>query len=100
MVPHTPGPWSVYGPRKYSYVREDATGVIVAQITTRHPFIDEAVRYSNSCLIAAAPELLTELERALDHLKSWAELHPMDATTETHAIEHCGRTAIAKARGQ
>jgi len=48
-------------------------------------------------LIAAAPEMLAELRRCVEHLESWAESHPMTATTETWGALHCARALIAKA---
>lgn len=50
-------------------------------------------------LIAAAPELLGELKRMVQHFEAWANDWPEVATTETWAALHCSKAAIAKAEG-
>lgn len=43
-----------------------------------------------------ADELARELERTLDHLRSFAEYAPMGRTAETDAILYCSRAVLDK----
>lgn len=45
-------------------------------------------------------ELVEEYGRAIEHLRSWQELHPEEATTETAAILYVANTLLAKCRGE
>ncbi|MBB4649619.1 putative mannosyl-3-phosphoglycerate phosphatase (HAD superfamily) [Aminobacter niigataensis] len=56
-------------------------------------------REANAHLIAAAPDLLGELKRMVEHFSAWANDHSDEATTETWAALYCARAALAKAEG-
>ena len=67
MSKHTPGPWIVVEPDVAwaAWRIVDAAGPGVCNVTTRHGGQDlEAT--ANAKLIAAAPDMLSELERLLD----------------------------------
>lgn len=55
------------------------------------------INSADARLIAAAPELLGELKRMVEHFEIFAQDHSMDATTETWASLHCAKEAIRKA---
>ena len=104
---HTPGPWtpSPSFDRVERRVQhgDDAPLVwgIASGINSAHPdYMPRAEQIANARLIAAAPELLAALEKALESIEGQAEL-----------LRHCGaaygigatlaqaRAAIAKAKG-
>lgn len=104
---HTPGPWRLdivpdMGPdgEPYFYINAlpgsrdgmpmpDASCVVDPETGI---LTEEDAR-----LIAAAPDLLSELRRMVGHLSTWAADHADEATTETVAALHCARAAITKA---
>jgi hypothetical protein len=81
---HTPGPWLV--------AREDARRFRVTNEAGDLPSNDESIL--NARLIAASPELLEALQRALDELVGGREAKDRDG-----AIQQ-SRAAIAKAKGE
>jgi hypothetical protein len=97
---HTPGPWDVNEPDAKGGVWVDAQdGLTVARVGGGVSPVAEAI--ANARLIAAAPELLAALGKALESIEGQAEL-----------LRHCGasygigatlaqaRAAIARATGQ
>jgi len=54
---------------------------------------------SHARLIAAAPDLLAELERMVEHFQVFASDHADMASTETWSALHCAKATIAKATG-
>lgn len=61
LVTHTPGPWATKPETKYGPAQVRADGQALADVFGE----DRATRAANACLIAAAPDLLKALERAL-----------------------------------
>lgn len=100
---HTPGPWArdLLSNSRGWVVRsgEPEFGPIVCTVNGKFSAAGNPGQ-ANSCLIAAAPELLAELERMVGHFGAWAADHSTDATTETWAALHCAKAVIAKASPQ
>lgn len=102
MSAHTPGPWSVAGPRDEAgnHKVEDAAGCWVARVHFRNPTADGSHEAeANANLIAAAPEmfrLLAAVSLAIDaSLSSGKPIDPkrlVKLGTEIDAVR-------AKARG-
>ncbi len=86
---HTPGPWIVaqHGDQLNIEGRYTAVARTIGEI-------DATVR-ADFALIAAAPDLLTELETVLKRL----DMEPTDAVFPCSAMREDIRAAIAKARG-
>jgi hypothetical protein len=107
MAKHFAGPWtvdrhalSIYAPcptggeRRVCDIRgwgaltgkgHGALGLSDAEAT--------AIQTANAKLIAAAPDLLENLSRMVEHFG----LFTQEATTESAAALHCARAALAKA---
>ena len=87
---HTPGPWSVLIEGSHCFI-EDANGQTIARASHPFPFTTtDDERNANARLIAAAPELLDALRRALN------VLHATGATDEARVA----LAAIAAATGE
>jgi hypothetical protein len=112
MNKHTPGPWRLEWweykgrPEPVLTVRTDADAVAQVMGLWRDGADDSDERQANARLIAAAPDLIDQLEFARDCLTELAELvenGTFDAAE--HWVEANGgvwesiRAAIAKARG-
>ena len=88
MTEHTPGPWAIwtdpdrYDPYATVYCPRDDT--VIAKCDIGHAPVD--VERANARLIAAAPDMLDELERLLDVL----------GDEDIEIVEQ----VIAKARGE
>jgi hypothetical protein len=110
---HTPGPWQ-YRPNEYDdwgYVRAlplpgENIGDIVAVAKDSSVPSECYAEYrkrkadpfeANARLIAAAPELLAELQRMVEHFGTWASDRSEEASTETWAALYCAKAAISKA---
>lgn len=96
---HTPGPWDANPAGRNmveNYSQSWAIGNWPHQNLIAGCFSDgqggEAAAKANALLIAAAPELLEHLERALNVIASWKG--------GLWLGEDAARAAIAKARGQ
>ncbi|HEY8331537.1 MAG TPA: hypothetical protein VIO83_09455 [Pseudomonas sp.] len=82
---HTPGPWAVHDhptdPYQYGHHVTTEDGLTICSVTYQLPVstphgVEEATRVANARLIAAAPELLAELQRAQEFIDSIRqELH-------------------------
>lgn len=92
---HTPGPWTIR-PYNFDAVR-DAQGIFSAgcRIPICHSIMgnDLGQADANARLIAAAPELLAALQRALDAIEYY---HAREGSPDTLAD---ARAAIARATG-
>ena len=95
MSEHTPGPWSE-SPDGSTIYRVD--GVPVARIAAAGRPGD--ARSANARLIAAAPDMLEALEKALHLLELQSE--PTDAFRYVDGVDvpAAARAAIAQARGK
>ena len=93
---HTIGPWSVRGPagidKDYAIVGDYS---IIAEAWGRVGETKYPDAYANARLIAAAPELLEALERAIEAI----EFAYMNAPEQPKEIA-AGKSAIAKATGE
>ena len=88
MAEHTPGPWQVNA--GCDWVIESQDGVSVSSVYT--PAGQREVRQANARFIAAAPEMLEELESMLsEHCGN----HECD-----DVVHDLARTALAKAKGE
>ena len=85
LNPYTPGPWRVdhSGPCHIGIIDENERTIAFCALQSEDAGEDE----SNSCLIAAAPDLLAALERLA---------HPM---ADDDDLDYA-REVIAKAKGQ
>lgn len=106
---HTPGPWRFLeeGDTESKYNRgkpltvsggpeaDDLVNVYSRDDATTTISRSEAI--ANAHLIAAAPDLLAELQRITDHLETWANDHSGERTAETDAAIFSARTAITLA---
>lgn len=86
---HTPGPWSIH--RERIIFAED--GYAIADVTTYHGKRQEQTQ-ANARLIAAAPELLGELKRAV------AMIEEARSRGSKQIVPASMRAAIAKATGE
>lgn len=101
---HTPGPWTagdiIRAPSKTKYA-SDGRGICKLYSETRKQLVNE--QQANARLIAAAPELLEELRRALEFLRGDAARLMRDGAFEPHNILRrqirSVEAAIAKATG-
>ena len=95
MAERTPGPWHIKA--GYDWVIESQDGASVAGVYT--PAGQREVRQANARFIAAAPEMLEELEWAHSQLcphPDWCDAnHPVE-WPKHNAI----RATIAKAKGE
>ena len=102
---HTPGPWrigdagnTIFGPKMV----DGSLAVMVASIS--RPGRDLDAKHANARLIAAAPELLAELQRLYEAARTMADPeHCLHATREYLpwcALADKARAAIAKAEGR
>ena len=85
MSKHTPGPWSYwsgYNPfdKLEAQVTADGGDIVIASYNS---LIEEGE--SNACLMAAAPDLLTDLEEAAKTLRRYEVLHWAKETNESDA---------------
>ena len=99
MSKHTPGPWVAYRDAYYETWSVEGGGDVVADLWrlseeshTRHPHFEDDGVEANAQLIAAAPELLSACETALECLVDWDR----DDGEAGDAL----RAAIAKAKGE
>lgn len=95
---HTPGKWQI-GCGFIKQERKD--GQKVVRIVAPHPEgggqdIAECLE-CNASLIAAAPELMTELKRCIDAIRKWGDAHPESGGWI--GVINGGLNAIAKAEG-
>jgi len=82
MKSYTPGPWHVeapYSERPRTIVRHDPTGVRIAEVLDGdHPLLTKAGltrdAEANARLIAAAPDLLTQLEALVVQIEASGRL--------------------------
>lgn len=96
---HTPGPWVISNPNK---IWNEAFRIIaqcghveVARVSTDGQRNDSLINLANARLIAAAPKLLTALEKLLEHYG--------ETVVDGIGIEHdsqAAHAAIKEARGQ
>lgn len=97
MANHTPGPWETLGGPGFATeigaMLNTPDAVIVAD-TRLMPYDPTPRQLADARLIAAAPDLLAALERAVETLAQfgWG--------VETEVAIRTGRAAIAKARGE
>ena len=95
MSGHTPGPWACdvteYG--SFCPVRSK-----LGQVICDTAFLGGSQRVANSKLIAAAPDLLGELENCLDLLIACFSDSPVDSCMGVAITK--ARAAIAKATGE
>lgn len=77
---HTPGPWVVHDhptdPYQYGHHVTTADGLTVCSVTYQLPVstphgVEEATRVANARLIAAAPELLEALTKAVEETEQF-----------------------------
>lgn len=111
---HTPGPWEIYRPdgrprNLYGYdIREAGSKLFVATAASSCSYRAEPECKANADLIAAAPDLLAALERALGYL---ADLNgcdwisgdgpgERDMRQRAKALQSVACNVIAKARGE
>ena len=85
MSKHTPGPWSYwsgYNPfdKLEAQVTADGGDIVIASYNS---LIEEGE--ANACLMAAAPDLLTDLEEAAKTLRRYEVLHWAKETNESDA---------------
>lgn len=69
--------------------------IVPDYVEDQKAFAEGVVKALNAA--ALVDDLVGELKRLADHLESWVETAPMDATTETWGALHCARALIAKA---
>lgn len=93
MSKHTPGPW---GNHKWNSEEHQisALGGTVALINHDHSHISDEAADANARLIAAAPDLLAALHRAVNHLI----MDGVSCDDAPQALRQA-RAAIAKAEG-
>lgn len=93
---HTPGPWIMKGnyPEDQAIIYDEATGTNIAVVYTGDG--------GNARLIAAAPDLLTQLQRTLVDLEDFCSDEPEFEWTPEAGRKICREIeqAIAKARVQ
>ena len=100
---HTPGPWAwdpfgartLYGLAGVEIIH-DGGGYEGLRINDYDRSSEEEAA-ANMAVIAAAPEVLAELQRMVDHGGTWASDRSEEASTETWAALYCAKAAIAKA---
>jgi|SRR5579864_8501228 len=97
-VQHTAGPWHLSP--NFGYVRKNTghtdDGPKDFNIASIHDFGEEAEVVANARLIAAAPELLEELETVVA-IMNWEEVPPTEEKFD--AIIARAEAAIRKAKG-
>lgn len=92
---HTPGPWdAVIYPGPWDHPRVTWGGGTLALVTSQENRMHE----SNAHLIAAAPDLLTSLEKAVEHYGKPGG--PWNVPSEPGTWIADARAAIAKAKGE
>lgn len=97
MSAHTPGPWQyVHIGGKIVPMKKDASGNCLSTIAFIPSAIVESVDEANARLIAAAPDLLSALERVRD---ADNDCHLDGLQTIPAKVRHTIDMAIAKARG-
>lgn len=92
---HTPGPWSV----RFDFVVQAASFDDGRLVPVAQPYgvnADRTDLFANARLIAAAPDLVEALQRALMALTGYLPGHRNEVTDA--AIEHA-HAALAKATG-
>ena len=98
MSKHTPGPWVIYRPAKYPYIKS-ANPSCRGQFVLDHNAVAAYVRdHADALLIAAAPELLEALKRLDAAMSAIREDLGADYPALIEAWV-CGRAAIAEAEG-
>jgi len=100
MGKHTPSPWEV-GQLDHAGQRI-VRGKHIEICTCWHHSVRsiEQEMEANARLIAAAPDILGELKRMVEHFEVFASDHSMEASTETWSALHCAKAAISKAEFQ
>jgi hypothetical protein len=98
MSGHTPGPWSIE-PKPYSQFYIQITGSDLKTIASLHAggLRNRPLEHGNARLIAAAPDLLEELDNCADLLNLSFPDAPVDSCIGVAIIK--ARAAIAKAIG-
>lgn len=108
MSKHTPGPWLVIPDHRPSgdvlIEPEDSDPDFAKRVVAIAPAQRHGEQEANARLIAAAPELLAELEKAVKILveleeEGFIDLSPDYPTIEPHQLDSA-RAAIAKAKGE
>jgi hypothetical protein len=104
MSEHTPGPWRVGKPGSNSVVADvPVPGINGSDATDYYNghLVAESVAPQNVALIAAAPDLLTGLERLLEHYVDLVRCGDCgNWNPEEEAPVKAARAAIAKAEGR
>ena len=105
-IQHTAGPWEIQPGFLTVYTYSDPINRVgltcaIASVNREQPAIGEPE--ANACLIAAAPDMLAALEKALAHLEYWASARAKNPEQEEQELRHPAlgqcRAAIAKAKG-
>jgi len=101
---HTPGPWKLRGANIYTDAK-DGTIITLAMIeTSSDPWmkLTNPIEQSNACLMAAAPELLYELERITSLIGVVLAKSSVDINDLNLLYEFCkeSQSTIFKAKGE
>lgn len=91
---HTPGPWIIDFDQDWDIHK---CGTVVAKVPDDNGLKTE-INQANAALIAAAPSMLADLERALSVLDSIKNGERWDSECDFHT--DCVRETIAKAKGE
>ena len=102
---HTPGPWawheseqSLIGLAGVVIIRDG--GSYEGLSINDYDRLSKEEAAANMALIAAAPELLGELQRMVEHFEPFAKDHSDEASSETWAALYCAKLVLAKALPQ
>jgi len=95
---HTKGPWTIKASSSGNhFIYSDAKSSSVAGVNFVSRDIGDEEALANEVITAAAPELLTALERVAEEIRLFMELHEDDE--DAAAAYYMAIDAIVKAKG-
>lgn len=99
MSTHTPGPWFTSRPHGTIYIEARLRGSTLQEVAAVGPTETPEQQEANARLIAAAPDLLFELEGLVHFSDGFGLYGEGPAAVELRKWVEGARTAIAKATG-
>jgi hypothetical protein len=96
---HTPGPWTVEQDDQIWVRPASIDDPVICDLAPRDADVFTEEDEANGRLIAAAPDLLAQLKRAVQLMED-ADLDDEPHDDEGHLLLQACRAAIAKAEGQ